>query len=78
MYKPGVVVDRWVVVIYEREQRFSMQAVEDMIAGFTSACNALGVFMAKRPVDIRYCPALQVTEQVQVFVFLFLVVIPVC
>ncbi|EIM88070.1 argonaute-like protein [Stereum hirsutum FP-91666 SS1] len=65
VYKPGVVVDRWVVVIYEREQRFNMQAVEDMIAGFTSACNALGVFMAKRPVDIRYCPALQVTEQVQ-------------
>lgn len=71
-------VDRWVVVVYETESRFRMQAVEDMIAGFTSASSALGMFIAKRPVHIMYSDARKTPAQVRVFVFFCVVIATVC
>lgn len=40
-YQPAT-IERWVVVIYEREQRFRRQNAEEMVAGFVSMFRAVG------------------------------------
>ncbi|CCM03176.1 uncharacterized protein FIBRA_05298 [Fibroporia radiculosa] len=44
-------VDRWVVVVYERQQRFTDQHAREMIEGLRSACKQAGMgFTDERPV----------------------------
>ncbi|KAH7887674.1 argonaute-like protein [Phlebopus sp. FC_14] len=38
-------IDRWIVVIYERQQRFNQQAAQDMIDGLVRSCNAVGMLV---------------------------------
>ncbi|KAA1466451.1 argonaute-like protein [Dentipellis sp. KUC8613] len=41
LFQPGV-IENWIVVVYERHQRFNSNNVSDMIAGLTAACNTVG------------------------------------
>ncbi|KAH7914195.1 argonaute-like protein [Hygrophoropsis aurantiaca] len=36
-------VERWVVVVYERQQRFSQQAAQEMVQGLIASCQAVGM-----------------------------------
>ncbi|KAH0839868.1 argonaute-like protein [Lanmaoa asiatica] len=40
-YRPAS-IERWIVVIYERQQRFNQQAAQDMIDGLLRSCNDVG------------------------------------
>lgn len=42
-FKPGT-IERWVVVVYERVQRFGQNHARDMISGLLQACNAVGTW----------------------------------
>lgn len=42
LYKPAS-IQRWIVVIYERQQRFSQPAAEDMINGLRKATSDMGI-----------------------------------
>ncbi|KAK7061790.1 hypothetical protein R3P38DRAFT_3490883 [Favolaschia claudopus] len=44
-FKP-VVIERWVVVVYERENRFNNQAAQDMINGLCASCRDVGIKLA--------------------------------
>jgi eukaryotic translation initiation factor 2C len=35
-------IERWIVVVYERQQRFSQQAAQDMIDGLLRGCSDVG------------------------------------
>jgi hypothetical protein len=35
-------VPSWMVIVYERQQRFNEQTVNQMAAGLVSACEAVG------------------------------------
>jgi eukaryotic translation initiation factor 2C len=41
LYKPAS-IQRWIVIIYERPQRFSQSAADDMISGLTRAATDMG------------------------------------
>jgi eukaryotic translation initiation factor 2C len=41
LYKPAS-IQRWIVIIYERPQRFSQSAADDMITGLTRAATDMG------------------------------------
>ncbi|KAJ7481095.1 argonaute-like protein [Mycena galericulata] len=47
-FKP-VSIDRWVVVIYEREGRFDKKAADDMIKGLCDGCRDVGIKLAPTP-----------------------------
>ncbi|KAJ7754236.1 argonaute-like protein [Mycena maculata] len=47
-FKP-VQIDRWVVVIYERQGRFNEAAANDMINGLCSSCRDVGIKMSPTP-----------------------------
>lgn len=40
-YRPAS-IDRWIVVVYERQQRFNQQAAQDMIDGLLRSCSDVG------------------------------------
>lgn len=40
-YKP-VPIDTWVVVVYERSQRFNDRTAQEMVRGLLDACAAVG------------------------------------
>lgn len=40
-YKPAAIV-KWVVVVYEREQRFGSPQAQEMIKGLMDACAQVG------------------------------------
>ena len=40
-YKPAV-IERWVVVVYERIQRFNQQNADEMTAGLLASCKDVG------------------------------------
>lgn len=40
-FKPGN-IERWVVVVYERVQRFGENHARDMVNGLLQACSAVG------------------------------------
>jgi eukaryotic translation initiation factor 2C len=42
-FKP-VHIDRWVVVVYERVQRFGEGPAAEMIAGLVNSCREVGTF----------------------------------
>jgi len=44
LYKPAS-IQRWIVVIYERKQRFSESAADDMVRGLQNATNDMGMFL---------------------------------
>ena len=35
-------IERWIVVVYERQQRFNQQAAQDMIDGLLRCCRDVG------------------------------------
>ncbi|EGO01883.1 hypothetical protein SERLA73DRAFT_177463 [Serpula lacrymans var. lacrymans S7.3] len=41
-YRPAS-IDRWVVVVYERQARFNQQAAQEMISGLMSSCASVGI-----------------------------------
>lgn len=41
LYKPAS-IQRWIVVIYERKQRFSDSAADDMVNGLRKAASDMG------------------------------------
>jgi len=41
-YKPAS-IDRWVVVVYERQQRFNQQSADEMTAGLMASCRDVGM-----------------------------------
>ncbi|KIM90880.1 hypothetical protein PILCRDRAFT_811377 [Piloderma croceum F 1598] len=41
-YKPAS-IDRWVVVVYERQQRFNQQSADEMTAGLMASCRDVGI-----------------------------------
>ncbi|KIJ70038.1 hypothetical protein HYDPIDRAFT_35479 [Hydnomerulius pinastri MD-312] len=41
-FRPAT-IERWVVVVYERQQRFNQQAAQDMINGLTQSCAAVAL-----------------------------------
>ncbi|KIK94706.1 hypothetical protein PAXRUDRAFT_827744 [Paxillus rubicundulus Ve08.2h10] len=41
-FRPAA-IERWAVVIYERQQRFNQQAAQDMIKGLVHGCNEVGM-----------------------------------
>jgi len=43
-YNPAA-IDRWIVVVYERQQRFGQQAAQDMIAGLVQGCTEVGMWV---------------------------------
>ncbi|KAJ7507898.1 argonaute-like protein [Mycena galericulata] len=47
-FKP-VSIDRWVVVIYERQGRFNESAANDMINGLCASCRDVGIKLAPTP-----------------------------
>ncbi|KAI0796707.1 argonaute-like protein [Abortiporus biennis] len=47
-------IERWVFVIYEREQRFNMRAVQDMVQGLMDACAACGIQVQERDPIIQW------------------------
>jgi len=40
-YKPAA-IERWVVVVYERQQRFNQQSADEMTAGLLASCRDVG------------------------------------
>ncbi|RDX40439.1 argonaute-like protein, partial [Lentinus brumalis] len=38
-----VPIQRWIVVVYERQQRFRLQSAQDLVAGFVSMFQAVGI-----------------------------------
>ncbi|KAF8992551.1 argonaute-like protein [Cyathus striatus] len=51
-FKP-VTIDRWIVVIYERENRFNNAAANSMVSGLIEGCIQVGIQMPE-PSIIRY------------------------
>lgn len=49
LYKPAS-IQRWIVVIYERKQRFSESAADDMVAGLRRATSDMGTLFYFIPV----------------------------
>ncbi|KAJ7904588.1 argonaute-like protein [Mycena olivaceomarginata] len=47
-FKP-VAIERWVVVVYERQGRFNDQAAQDMIKGLCGSCSDVGIKMTPTP-----------------------------
>ncbi|KAI0313364.1 argonaute-like protein [Amylostereum chailletii] len=53
MLQPST-IGKWIVVIYERQQRFDQDDAEDMINGFVTAAQAVGMGVAERPAVIKW------------------------
>ncbi|TFY72934.1 hypothetical protein EVG20_g92 [Dentipellis fragilis] len=53
LFQPGV-IEQWIVVIYERQQRFNNNNVTDMIAGLTAACNTVGIVVKNAPAHVTW------------------------
>lgn len=47
-FKP-VAIERWVVVIYERQARFNENAARDMVNGLVGSCRDVGIKLADNP-----------------------------
>ncbi|THH15391.1 hypothetical protein EW146_g5073 [Bondarzewia mesenterica] len=47
-------IQEWVVVIFERNQRFNEQAVDMMVRGVMDACTAVGIALTKGPAVVRW------------------------
>lgn len=45
LYRPAA-IQRWIVIIFERPQRFSQNAAEDMINGLRNATTNMGKCLA--------------------------------
>lgn len=45
-YNPAA-IDRWIVVVYERQQRFNQQSAQDMIAGLVQGCTEVGTWIGR-------------------------------
>ena len=45
LYRPAS-INRWIVIIFERQQRFSQNAADDMINGLRSATTAVGASLS--------------------------------
>jgi hypothetical protein len=45
--KPAV-IERWAVVVYERQQRFAQQQADEMIKGLIASCEQVGMSMCRR------------------------------
>jgi len=43
-FKPAT-IERWVVVIYERSQRFGQAQAQEMITGLVTSCEQVGMFI---------------------------------
>lgn len=41
-YSPAI-IDRWVVVVYERQQRFNQQSADEMTSGLLTSCRDVGM-----------------------------------
>jgi hypothetical protein len=56
LYKPAS-IQRWIVVIYERKQRFSESAADDMVAGLRRATSDMGTlfYFSLVPVILSPC-----------------------
>ncbi len=53
----GAVIQRWVIIILERQQRFSQSACENMMQGLRQAADAMGIH-SNSPSFIRSLPIL--------------------
>ncbi|KAI0314809.1 Piwi domain-containing protein [Amylostereum chailletii] len=53
MFQPST-IGKWIVVIYERQQRFNQNAAEDMVNGLMAAAQAVGMGVAERPAVIKW------------------------
>jgi eukaryotic translation initiation factor 2C len=42
-YRP-VVIEQWMIVVYERQQRYNMETVNNLIRGFGMACDKVGMY----------------------------------
>ncbi|KAH9951622.1 argonaute-like protein [Amylocystis lapponica] len=47
-------IDRWVVVVYEREQRFNQNTAREMVQGLITACRAVGIPVKEQDPIIRH------------------------
>ncbi|KAI0068655.1 argonaute-like protein [Artomyces pyxidatus] len=53
MFNPSR-IDSWVVVIFERRQRFDDQRCQNMINGLMEACTAVGIIMNNAPMHVSW------------------------
>ncbi|KAI0081731.1 argonaute-like protein [Panus rudis PR-1116 ss-1] len=53
LYKP-VIIERWVVVVYERPNRFRQDSADDMVRGLLEACQAVGITVLEKDPIIRW------------------------
>lgn len=44
-YKPAA-IERWVVVVYERQQRFNQAAADEMVSGLLASCRDCGIYLS--------------------------------
>ncbi|KAL0949487.1 hypothetical protein HGRIS_009541 [Hohenbuehelia grisea] len=49
-----VTIERWVIVIYERRERFNDQAVRDMINGLIASCREVGITIGETDPTYKY------------------------
>lgn len=42
----GAVFQRWIVIVYERQQRFSQSAADNMIDGLRKSASDMGMVLA--------------------------------
>ncbi|KAF8627134.1 hypothetical protein AX17_006353 [Amanita inopinata Kibby_2008] len=52
-YKP-VAINQWILMIYERQQRFKPEAVQKMIQDFVSACASVGMAVNEKNPIVKY------------------------
>ncbi|TFY78817.1 hypothetical protein EWM64_g5198 [Hericium alpestre] len=53
VYVPGA-IQEWIVVVYERQNRFRQENADDMITGLMTACTTVGISVTKRPAYITW------------------------
>ncbi|KAG9317399.1 argonaute-like protein [Chiua virens] len=49
-----VTIQRWIVVIFERQQRFNAQTAKDLVDGLVSGCSALGITVHDRAPPVSW------------------------
>ncbi|KZT20385.1 argonaute-like protein [Neolentinus lepideus HHB14362 ss-1] len=52
-YNPAT-IERWVVVVYERQQRFTAANAKEMVDGFTAACRDVGMIVKDANPIVRW------------------------